>query len=352
VEGLDDGPDSAMAYLVGGGRHELLELRRVRSMLQSKWDGFGKHLLFTRMMRHLVLLSVFQFGIALPPVSASLASPDGLFSSVSGPLRIVCELVVFVHAMSKLKSEGIELRNGGLWGYFGVGGALLLENITSMTYCSAILVTVVARIIGDRMMESASLALASFACWFYLPYFCMGFRLTGPFVVMLITMMHSDIPAFLLVAVTFLGAFASALFILSQEVGFEAMLTNFQLCGFPFLDAFEESHFHDIYNHWPRLGPTIITVYVMMVTLVMMNLLIARMGDTYNRISDSAELEWLLQRARVVRGMENELNDAEHEEIMNHFLVLDRVGKPCLQVKEVDHGYWRKSKNESSAGQA
>ena len=172
----------------------------------------------------------FQFGIALPPVSASLASPDGLFSSVSGPLRIVCELVVFVHAMSKLKSEGIELRNGGLWGYFGVGGALLLENITSMTYCSAILVTVVARIIGDRMMESASLALASFACWFYLPYFCMGFRLTGPFVVMLITMMHSDIPAFLLVAVTFLGAFASALFILSQEVGFEAMLTNFQVC--------------------------------------------------------------------------------------------------------------------------
>ena len=130
------------------------------------------------------------------------------------------------------------------------------------------------------------------------------------------------------------------------------MSFHHQLCGFPFLDAFEESHFHDIYNHWPRLGPTIITVYVMMVTLVMMNLLIARMGDTYNRISDSAELEWLLQRARVVRGMENELNDAEHEEIMNHFLVLDRVGKPCLQVKEVDHGYWRKSKNESSAGQA
>ena len=69
---------------------------------------------------------------------------------------------------------------------------------------------------------------------------------------------------------------------------------------FPFLDAFDDAHFQNVHALWPQWGPGITTSYCIMVTLVMMNLLIARMGDTYNRISESAELEWLLQRARVV----------------------------------------------------
>ena len=60
VDGLDDGPDSALAYVMAHGRPELLELPTVRRLLQSKWDAYGKYLLFRRMLEHLVLLCIFQ----------------------------------------------------------------------------------------------------------------------------------------------------------------------------------------------------------------------------------------------------------------------------------------------------
>ena len=116
-----------------------------------------------------------------------------------------------------------------------------------------------------------------------------------------------------------------------------------QACVLTFLDSFDEGHFHDLYTVWPRVAPSIITVYLIMVTLIMMNLLLARMGDTYNRISEQAELEWLLQRARVVRGIENEMTDEEREAVWNQFLVQDRSGRLCFQVQEVNAEYWTDS---------
>ena len=59
-DGLDDGPDSALSYVLTMGRHELLNLPRVRRLLQMKWDAFGKFHVFRRLMRHLVLLAIFQ----------------------------------------------------------------------------------------------------------------------------------------------------------------------------------------------------------------------------------------------------------------------------------------------------
>ena len=120
-----------------------------------------------------------------------------------------------------------------------------------------------------------------------------------------------------------------------------------QACVFTFFDAFDESHFHDVYARWPRAGPGIITVYLVMVMLVMVNLLLARMGDTYNRISEYAELEWLLQRARIVRGIENEMTDTERNELSERFFMQDRSGRLCFQVAEVDPEYWKRSRHEA-----
>ena len=61
------------------------------------------------------------------------------------------------------------------------------------------------------------------------------------------------------------------------------------------LDDFDADQFGDSFFIWPRVAQLVITFYLLIVTLVLMNMLIAKMGDTYNRISEIAELEWLLQ---------------------------------------------------------
>ena len=108
-----------------------------------------------------------------------------------------------------------------------------------------------------------------------------------------------------------------------------------------FLDDFDESQFADVYAVWPRLASAIITIMLVIVLLVLLNLLLARMGDTYNRISEHAELEWLLQRARVVRAIESEMTDQELMAIRRQFLEEDQSGRLCFSVAEVDHEYWR-----------
>ena len=59
-----------------------------------------------------------------------------------------------LHAINKLLKEAGELRQQGYSGYFGVGGALLLENITSVLYTGSMACTVAARLVlRDPMVE-------------------------------------------------------------------------------------------------------------------------------------------------------------------------------------------------------
>ena len=233
VEGLDDGPESAMSHIMELGRYELLNLPRIRRLLQSKWDSFGRRYFFQRLRKHVLLLAIFQIGITLPRPSIMWDDPSATLFSVDTLMalgRMACEAFVVVHAVRKLMTESQELQTEGWRGYFGVGGALLLENCASLVGGISIMCAVLARlVVGDLLMESAALALASFCSWFYLTFFCMGFKLTGPFVVIAFTMLHTDIPAFLIVATSFLGAFSSALYILSAKVGLGPLMFNFQV---------------------------------------------------------------------------------------------------------------------------
>ena len=114
-----------------------------------------------------------------------------------------------------------------------------------------------------------------------------------------------------------------------------------QACTYTFLSKFDPDQFEAVYNMWPRLASCIVTLMLVLVMLVLMNLLLARMGDTYNRISEQAELEWLLQRARVVRSIETEMTDEELHVVWNGHLELDMSGRECFRVAEVDNEYWR-----------
>jgi hypothetical protein len=196
-------------------------------------------------------------------------------------------------------------------------------------------------VLGSPQLEDGAMALASFTIWLYLSFFCLAFHLTGPFVVMAFKMMSSDIPAFLVVILVFMGAFASALYMLSHKVGMDMLVFSFQSCLNTILDDFDADQFGDSFFIWPRVAQLVITFYLLIVTLVLMNMLIAKMGDTYNRISEIAELEWLLQRARVVNSIENEMSDEQMAVIRNAHWVLNRDGEHCFQIEEVDWEYWK-----------
>ena len=106
---------------------------------------------------------------------------------------------------------------------------------------------------------------------------------------------------------------------------------------------FNPKHFAFAFELWPRVAPVVITLYLIVVVLVMMNLLMAKMGDTYQKISDAAERAWALERARVLYSIENELDEKERADLHEIYVVYDQgqSGVPCFLLQEVDMDFWK-----------
>ena len=83
---------------------------------------------------------------------------------------------------------------------------------------------------------------------------------------------------------------------------------------------------------WPLFAKVIIMLYLTMVVLVMLNLLIAKMGATYNRITERSELEWQLERARILECIEAEEGCADLEELHNLYWTKNSSGAHCFKI--------------------
>ena len=57
------------------------------------------------------------------------------------------------------------------------------------------------------------------------------------------------------------------------------------------------------------------------------------MGDTYGRINEDAEIQWQLQRCRVIFAILNEMSPLERKKL-NYFVTIDE--KRYLQILNED----------------
>ena len=58
-------------------------------------------------------------------------------------------------------------------------------------------------------------------------------------------------------------------------------------------------------------GEVFLCVFVVLTTVVMTNLLVAMMGDTYGEISQDADLEWQRERAGIIFSIEQNMSDED-----------------------------------------
>ena len=73
-----------------------------------------------------------------------------------------------------------------------------------------------------------------------------------------------------------------------------AMFTSFNMM----MGGFDAQLLNDAY--WPLLAWAVFFVFVLVVNIVMLNLLIALMGGSYERVAETAKMETLKQRAKLI----------------------------------------------------
>ncbi|XP_077777633.1 transient receptor potential cation channel subfamily V member 6 isoform X3 [Podarcis muralis] len=215
-------------------------------------------------------------------------------------LRLVGELITVIGAIVILILEIPDIFRVGITKYFGqtiLGGPF---HVIIITYAWMILVTMVMRLTSTNG-EVVPMSFALVLGWCNVMYFARGFQMLGPFTIMIQKMIFGDLMRFCwLMAVVILG-FASAFYIIFQtedpdELGHfynypMALFSTFEL----FLTIIDGPANYEV--DLPFMYGITYSAFAVIATLLMLNLLIAMMGDTHWRVAHERDELW---RAQVV----------------------------------------------------
>jgi len=336
----------ALELIMNEAHVELLMHPRLVDLVSTKWDRFAQRIFFQRFLAVMVYLLIFAVTTILRQTREEVGEGDEKTVVYPGGmtyfLSLIGDLVVLAGAAYKGRREFGEMWKMSLKGYFSTTGSGLLENVCSSSFCFCVLLVNVLRVL-NMPAQHAVLALASIAGWTYVLFFLMAFRLTGPFVVMIYQMLFNDVLRFCVIYLVFLLGFSQAFFILFDNNGFGGFLKSVKSCFFGMLGDFEVEEYADTTFH--TVSVSLLIVYVVVVTILLLNLLVAMMGDTYGNIIEDADKQWHLERARIVYAIESEMTTDERQDRKNSYWTMVDEER-YLQVQEVNRDHFRNKKTE------
>jgi len=145
--------------------------------------------------------------------------------------------------------------------------------------------------------------------------FLLGNRRTGHFVVMIFKMIYQDVIPFSIFTSVFLVMFSMIFFLMFEpNRSFEAYTKHVGSCfdgviGNVGVAGFNDSN--DDLSLIVTIIPRIFSVFFTIMCIILLNLLVAMMGDTYGEISQDADLEWQRERAGIIFSIEQNMSDED-----------------------------------------
>uniref|UniRef100_A0A8C4Y4B7 Ion transport domain-containing protein n=1 Tax=Gopherus evgoodei TaxID=1825980 RepID=A0A8C4Y4B7_9SAUR len=292
----------------------ILDLTPVNELVSLKWNKYGRPYFCILALFYVLYMICFTMCCVYRPLKCRQSNKtherdntiyiqkllQESYVTPEDSLRLVGELITVIGAIIILILEIPDIFRVGVTKYFGqtiLGGPF---HIIIITYACMILVTMVMRLTsttGEVVPMSFALVLG----WCNVMYFARGFQMLGPFTIMIQKMIFGDLMRFCwLMAVVILG-FASAFYVIFQtenpdELGHFynypiALFSTFEL----FLTIIDGPANYEV--DLPFMYCITYSAFAVIATLLMLNLLIAMMGDTHWRVAHERDELW---RAQVV----------------------------------------------------
>ncbi|CAH1105223.1 unnamed protein product [Psylliodes chrysocephalus] len=165
----------------------------------------------------------------------------------------------------------------------------------------------------------------------YFLFFCRGFKTVGPFVVMIYRMVMGDLIRFATIYLVFVMGFSQAYYIIFlsfdnpltpddvDDSATNPMSTPIESIMAMFLMSL--TNFGDYYDAFARTeheieAKILFVIFMAIVAILLINMLIAMMGNTYQKIAETRN-EWQRQWARIVLVVERGVSPKErHKQLM------------------------------------
>ncbi|CAF1221511.1 unnamed protein product, partial [Rotaria sordida] len=116
-----------------------------------------------------------------------------------------------------------------------------------------------------------------------------------------------------------------------RSLGLKGYISSIKQCFLGLLGDFDIDHYAG--GQYPKASITLFIFYVVVITILLLNLLIAMMGDTYADVKKSAKKLWHLERARIALYLESGIAKSERH-LTNNKYWIDVQGKRYLQVEQ------------------
>uniref|UniRef100_A0A8B9WX31 Ion transport domain-containing protein n=1 Tax=Bos mutus grunniens TaxID=30521 RepID=A0A8B9WX31_BOSMU len=293
---------------------QILDQTPVKELVTLKWKRYGRPYFCVLAAMYLLYIVCFTMCCVYRPLKPRTDNETDprdntiweqkplqeAYVTHQDHLRLVGELVSIFGAVIILFIEITDIFRVGLSRVFGqtiLGGPF---HVLFITYSCMVLVTMVMRL-TNTSGEVVPMSFALVLGWCSVMYFARGFQMLGPFTIMIQKMIFGDLMRFCwLMAVVILG-FASAFFIIFQtedpnELGHfysypMALFSTFEL----FLTIIDGPANYDV--DLPFMYSITYAAFAIIAALLMLNLLIAMMGDTHWRVAHERDELW---RAQVV----------------------------------------------------
>ncbi|XP_062528665.1 transient receptor potential cation channel subfamily V member 5 isoform X1 [Bombyx mori] len=159
----------------------------------------------------------------------------------------------------------------------------------------------------------------------YFLFFCRGFKTVGPFVVMIYRMVMGDLLRFVCIYLVFVMGFSQAYYVIflsfdnpNTPEGVDDSVSNPMPSPMESIMAMflmSLTSFSDYYTAFDRTDHEIeakllFVIYMIIVAILLVNMLIAMMGNTYQKIAETRN-EWQRQWARIVLVVERGVPPAQ-----------------------------------------
>ncbi|KFB47444.1 AGAP012241-PA-like protein [Anopheles sinensis] len=233
------------------------------------------------------------------------------YDGVEGKVRLISEMIILVGSFLYLMAALRELKF--------LGRKMFFENLMTapsrvmfLFSCCIMMVVPFLKVLCFTELEDHVAVAIMLTTAPYFLFFCRGFKTVGPFVVMIYRMVMGDLLRFVVIYLVFVMGFSQAYYIVflsykpEEDGDANPMPSPIESIVAMFLMSL--TNFGDYYGALENTdhefcAKILFVLFMVIVAVLLVNMLIAMMGNTYQKIAETKN-EWQRQWARIVLVVE------------------------------------------------
>ena len=333
---------------------EVYSYPAVRALVGYKWREYGYELAMKMLGMHLAFVAALSLFCIWLPFSLNSPTTTDEFGNIiyigyvraSFACLALCDFIAIIFIILEVRQfihKGVLASLQDIWNIMDVASFILIIAINPLFAIAVDLFSVSIHEDTDTALVIIS-SIESVLVWSRVLYFLLAYQATGPLVRMILQVFR-DIKYFILLLVCTMIGFGLAFYVLfnsaaaiddSDVEDYFSTLSRALISTFCIMVGMvDPSVFWKARS--PALAIAMFCLYVVVMLVMLFNLLIAILSDTYEKVKETEEVEFIKGRARIIFELEANMPPSVTRKLASsgrdylHFLAHDESTSHALQ---------------------